>query len=946
MHSHTPRLAIIDSRGLSVRQVAYYRRDISELIPETRATVQQHDVAGRLVAQRDPRFLAPIARPNLSTIYSLSSATLFTDSIDAGWRLGLSGEAGQVLECWDGRGSHWQNEYDGQLRPTAIHEQIQDSDLRTIERLIYADNTTEFAERNQCGQVIRHDDSAGTVWFKQQSLSGGLIRQTRRFLPDQADQFADWPAAESDSDRLLQLGEGDTTESRYSPLGEVLVQTDAGGHQQHFSVDRAGQLQRIGLTLKGQALQPLLKATEYNAEGQLLTQIAGNDVISTAIYEASTGRLERLTAVTSKRERLQELSYEYDAVGNIVRLVDHTQPVSYFANQRVAPETTYTYDSLDQLICAKGRETVDAGQNPGLPKLIIPSPIDPNRLLNYTEHYEYDAGGNRTGLRHESDKNPFTRTLRVDSHSNRALPWDEGEDEPDFKRQFDKNGNLQHLVPGAQSMTWDARNQLQSLTTVRRSSAANDGECYRYSAAGERVVKFSTQLAHAVTHQRIVHYLPGLEVRTTDDGEELQVICVPLARGSVRCLQWVKGQPDDIDIDQLRYSLDDHLGSSSLEVDKDAAVISHEGYYPYGGTAWWAARSQVDADYKTIRYSGKEQDACGLYYYGFRYYAPWLGRWVNPDPAGTVDGLNLYGMVQNNPIGKVDRRGLSAEIPELIAGAAVVGAVLIGALGFYFSRRNNQAQSAPPLSPSSLLQQTFNLSEAERQKVRNFNYNKGLVSDPSLTDIKGFSDGSKHAYAPKNPDHAKILKGSNSSSLSSQIKSGSINSVMLQAANAQPEVPRRATTVPQSFGFEVFAPRFLSRQKTANIAAPVDPGQAQAQAPIAVPYTVDVEGFKETNNYMALTKEQKTKVHNVIDEWLAREDISSYSYHKYKGEVKDPIFGMQKVYTIDLKGYDDTGGGRGDWRLVMYKIDGVYNPQRVSRHRDIDARIKSKSGFS
>ncbi|MGE8100115.1 hypothetical protein [Pseudomonas fluorescens] len=77
-HSHTPQLSIIDSRGLLVRQVAYCRRDVSELVPEARVTVQQHDAVGRLVTQRDPRFLAPTARPNLTTIYSLSGAALFS----------------------------------------------------------------------------------------------------------------------------------------------------------------------------------------------------------------------------------------------------------------------------------------------------------------------------------------------------------------------------------------------------------------------------------------------------------------------------------------------------------------------------------------------------------------------------------------------------------------------------------------------------------------------------------------------------------------------------------------------------------------------------------------------------------------------------------------------------------------------------------------------------
>ncbi|RIJ00635.1 RHS repeat-associated core domain-containing protein, partial [Achromobacter sp. K91] len=68
--------------------------------------------------------------------------------------------------------------------------------------------------------------------------------------------------------------------------------------------------------------------------------------------------------------------------------------------------------------------------------------------------------------------------------------------------------------------------------------------------------------------------------------------------------------------------------------------------------------STSEAKYKTIRYSGKERDAAGLYYYGMRYYQPWIGRWINPDPAGTVDGQNLYCMVGNNPATRRDADGL------------------------------------------------------------------------------------------------------------------------------------------------------------------------------------------------------------------------------------------------------------------------------------------------
>src|SRR3546814_4563593 len=60
-------------------------------------------------------------------------------------------------------------------------------------------------------------------------------------------------------------------------------------------------------------------------------------------------------------------------------------------------------------------------------------------------------------------------------------------------------------------------------------------------------------------------------------GEQLHVVTCALAHGSVRCLHWEAGQPSDIEADQLRYNLDDHLGSSTLELDRHGALISQIG---------------------------------------------------------------------------------------------------------------------------------------------------------------------------------------------------------------------------------------------------------------------------------------------------------------------------------------------------------------------------------
>jgi insecticidal toxin complex protein TccC len=167
-----------------------------------------------------------------------------------------------------------------------------------------------------------------------------------------------------------------------------------------------------------------------------------------------------------------------------------------------------------------------------------------------------------------------------------------------------------------------------------------------------------------------VRYLPGLEIHRQADGAEHHVISVEAGRSSVRALHWPEGAHSD----QLRYSISDHLGSSTLELDDETGLLTREHYYPFGGTACWAGKSALVAQYKTIRYSGKERDATGLYYYGYRYYASWLQRWVCPDPAGEVDGLNQYAMVGNNPIKLADRFGLNG---EQVTGTQILGGVIL-----------------------------------------------------------------------------------------------------------------------------------------------------------------------------------------------------------------------------------------------------------------------------
>ncbi|WP_123424166.1 RHS repeat-associated core domain-containing protein [Pseudomonas brassicacearum] len=656
LHRKTPTINVIDSRGLPVRQIAYWRRS-AEAAPQARISHQYYNTAGHLIAQWDPRLFAETSKANLTTVYSLSGKPLLVDSVDAGWRLNLPGDAGQTLRNWDQRGSHWQTTFDNQLRPIAIQEESPGHPSRIVERFSYGDSSSDSAALNRCGALIRHDDSAGTLLISEYALCAKPLSQTRHFLLS-AEQ-PDWPEDETNRDVLREAGDGHTTSWHYDATGEVIRQVDAGQHQQRFSFDVAGLLKAVGLKIKDVAIEKtIVKDLAYNAFGQVESQTAGNNVISRAVFDPASGRLTSLTASVST-STLQALHYTYDAVGNVTQIEDKAQPVQFGSNQKVEAVSTFTYDSLYQLISATGREAGGADPQPHLPALGR-TPIDARQLFNFTQHYDYDAGGNLTELRHVRDRNNYTRTLNVTAASNLLLSWNKGDSTPDIAANFDANGNQQALQPG-QALGWNARNQLGSVMLVQREEGRDDIERYCYDSSGQRVRKIQTTYAASVTHTREVRYLPGLEIRTRTN-ERLEVITVQAGRCSVRYLHWTEGQPSGIPAaGQLRYSLDDHLGSSSLELDDQAWLISQESYFPYGGTAWTASRSAVEADYRTIRYSGKERDASGLYYYGHRYYAPWLQRWISPDPAGAVDGLNLYCMVGNNPLRYTDQHGNNKE---------------------------------------------------------------------------------------------------------------------------------------------------------------------------------------------------------------------------------------------------------------------------------------------
>ncbi|MBS1813668.1 MAG: hypothetical protein JSS87_02210 [Acidobacteria bacterium] len=114
----------------------------------------------------------------------------------------------------------------------------------------------------------------------------------------------------------------------------------------------------------------------------------------------------------------------------------------------------------------------------------------------------------------------------------------------------------------------------------------------------------------------------------------------------------------------IRYYASDHLGTAQMELSAGGWPVSKSEFAPFG-------QELSDPSITTNRYkfTGKERDAeSGLDYFGARYYASTVGRWMSPDWSPEVEAipfailtapqtLNLYSYVLNNPLSKDDPDG-------------------------------------------------------------------------------------------------------------------------------------------------------------------------------------------------------------------------------------------------------------------------------------------------
>ena len=665
-HHDTPGSVLVDALGRGIEMVARTREAPGDPVQE-QVTRNRYDSRGNLVEVTDP-----LGRRAITSSYDLAGRALRVTALDSGTHTTAYDASGQPLEHRDARGALTLQGYDGLGRTSRTWARTRpDQEVTLVVRAEYGDGgrpdqpaAARAAARAayRLGRPHRTWDGAGLLTIDRYDFSGRVTARARRMVSDAAlmapEPFrADWTGAAED---VLEVA-GFATDLGYDALGRTTRMTlpeDADGDRKavHLSYSSAGLLAAVAVDGTS-----YVERIAYDATGQRLLIVHGNQTMTRCTYDPRTRRLTRLRThgVVVPAELvyraagpvLQDVSHQYDLAGNVLMISDRT-PGCGLAGTALGPDAldrVFEYDPLYRLRTASGRECAAPASTD---YDVVPRCTDVTRTRAYTERFQYDELGALSELKHLAGGAGSTRTFAAVAGADRlARTTTGGGTTIDYS--YDANGNVLS-EGGSRFFEWDHADRLRGYRTQAGAGPASVTAQYLYDAAGARVKK----LVRAGGVTTVTLYVDGgferRRRRGVDRDVTHDVITVQDDRSRIATIRAGPAFPGDA-TPPVQYLLSDHLGSSTVVLDAAGADVSREEYTPYGQTSFGGQA------FKRYRYGGKERDEeSGLNYHGARYYAPWLGRWMSPDPSGPADGLHLYRFGAGNPIRMADRSGLQS----------------------------------------------------------------------------------------------------------------------------------------------------------------------------------------------------------------------------------------------------------------------------------------------
>lgn len=311
----------------------------------------------------------------------------------------------------------------------------------------------------------------------------------------------------------------------------------------------------------------------------------------------------------------------------------------------------------------------------------------------YKALYEYDSAGNRTRYE-KTDAQGSTLTRSSNNKLNqttatRTTAYGVGSTSG---LSYDEAGNLAQVnsTSGLSDYQFDDANRLKAIVTRDAAGVAQSKTEFVYD--GTSMLKVSKSFT----------WNNGAWVAQSQKGRVYDGMNVMQERNTSGALSalYVRGMDMGGGIGGLLCRVFD-VGTSFMHYDGRGNVVqltdalgAVSGKYTYDAYGNTLSQTGGAAGLNPYRFSTKEHVG-SLVYYGLRFHAPSLGKWINRDPMEKAGGVNLQQFVLNNPANVVDYHG---EIPKWVLDAMGIGgaAALFAGANMALS---GLAASQPHLAP-------------------------------------------------------------------------------------------------------------------------------------------------------------------------------------------------------------------------------------------------------
>ncbi len=349
-------------------------------------------------------------------------------------------------------------------------------------------------------------------------------------------------------------------------------------------------------------------------------------------------------------------SFNFDLVGNILRILHRVTDCgingSVLGND--ALNQNFEYDPIYRLTYADGRESdTQSGNNYLYNDAPITGTPNANNVRAYNRTYSYDKLGNIQSVI-QGGVNGFTRNYTYNNGKNTLQKIENATPATIENYTYDNCGNTLNTNLNRHYI-WNHADQL--ICYKNQVGLSNPTIYTQYDYSGqERVSKLvRTGTDVAPIYERTI-YIDGIfEYHILENGTTYEKNYIQIMDDKSRIAEIRIGNvfPDDI-ADSITYNLENQIGSSTLRLSTNGSMIDKEEYYPFGDSSLRTFTK------KRYRYVGKEKDLeSGLYYYGARYFSPWIARFISCDPlSAKYAQLSPYNYSDNNPINDYDIDGM------------------------------------------------------------------------------------------------------------------------------------------------------------------------------------------------------------------------------------------------------------------------------------------------